>query len=353
MCAGRIRIIAAAAFLAWLNCREGVVFAADFIPGIKAGYSKLAGYYDGELNSGPYAGIFLLYQASAFPKYLKAEADFSFARYAFGKSTDSAIYSFPFSIGPLFCYPISPRIELYAGLSAKGQYMYIHAENTGRDDTTFKFGGVAKTGVFIPVGAGISARIDIGYEINSLSGKDFQTINLTAGVMYNHNLFLRNRTADETDSRELKAARLYAEALDFFNQGDCAKAREKFSGVLKLDTGHRGAAEHLKKIAAIEESYAKAGELISKKNYYEAIPHLENASGNMAAAKSELIRIRKILSAEIPGLEKQGIEAYEKNDFGACIGAMKKIQLIDPDNDSVKLYLPRAQKRHEALYRLK
>ncbi|MGL4369649.1 MAG: hypothetical protein ACRCUT_08255, partial [Spirochaetota bacterium] len=86
---------------------------------------------------------------------------------------------------------------------------------------------------------------------------------------------------------------------------------------------------------------------------YAAISILEKIAPLMADAEKTLVQVRISLAGEVASLEKEGIAAYERKDYKNCIVIMKKVSVIDPENRTAKIYLPRARKRAEALEKLK
>ncbi|MCX7679185.1 MAG: hypothetical protein N2316_08185, partial [Spirochaetes bacterium] len=191
-----------------------------------------------------------------------------------------------------------------------------------------------------------------------LSGIPLRTLAIQIGVSYN--IFtipteekVRARRAEEKLGTYLKANERYIEGAKLFEKGEIQSAKSRFLETLTLVHHHPEAELYLNKISEIENEYARGKDLIEKKNFYAAIPHLERAAKFMNHAQKLLQTLRSDLAINIPTLESRGIQAYEKSDYATCIELMHKLQLIDPNNKTVAIYLPRAKKRFEGEKKLK
>lgn len=330
--------------------------SGDVIVGFKGGYSQLLGYYDSRLDSAGYYGMYVI---PFVRRFLMGEADLAFARYPLKDSEGSYLYSSSLSTGPILHYNLYPFLHPYAGVSAVMSYLYLNAERQDIQKNTYKLGFALKTGLFIPLAWGIMTRVGIEYTQIPLSGEYLNNYNLYAGVSFNYYSYARSENILENNTQSsdrffIKIDNLYTKGVEEFSRGEYAKAKDLFNQVTTLKDDYKDTRGYLDRIEETERLYADAVDFIVAKKYVQAIPLLERASP-MRKAREELIRLRLQLSHSglVKQLERVGIRAYEGKEYQKCITIMERIQLIDPDNKVVGVYLPRAQKRFEALQGLK
>jgi hypothetical protein len=320
--------------------------------GFKAGYSQVAGSYAGDMENAPYLGAYVVPYSFRF---VMAEADFSYSSFALKESGDSYLSASTFGLGPLLCYSPFRFIDLYAGISFTFSLLHLKAATLRRDERAYNAGFMLKGGALVPVRWGIGLRAGVEYLYTYISGKPFQCLNYYAAVSYNFGYLMQPGGGDAgSDARRLvRIERLYREGSESLEGGDVTTAGEKLAEVLSLDPGHAGARKMSELIAGKEETLRGANELIEQKQYYRAIPMLEEAGSLLPGARTRLEEVRSLLAPEVPAMEKEGIGAYEKKEYDRCINLMQRIRLIDPANRVVPIYLPRAQRRREALQLLK
>jgi len=194
----------------------------------------------------------------------------------------------------------------------------------------------------------LCAEIRSDYSASSLSGKLFSAYTQSAGFTY------RIGMPDSPPKIvEEKKPDYYGDGMHSLSQGDIVHARELFLLVDRNDPAYLNAHNLVVDIDSSLRAYEEGKRLISENKKAEAIPFLEKASPRIVGAGNILESIRFELRKEIPALEKNGIAAYDSNDYARCISIMKRIILIDPNNQTAKTYLPRAEKRDEALRKLK
>lgn len=324
----------------------------DIILGFKAGYSQVVGPYAGDMEGAPNLGVFAIpYEY----RFIMAEADFTYASFSLKESGDSYLSAATFGLGPLFTYSPLRFFDLYAGISFTMSYLYLRTATLRRVERAYNPGFMLKGGGFVPVRWGLGFRVGVEYLYTYISGKPFQCLNYYAAVTYNFGYLMRPAEGEPAgDPRSLlRIQRLYREGSESLEGGDVPAAKERLKEVLSLDPGHAGARRLSELIAGKEETLRGAEELLEQKQYFRAIPMLEDAGSHLPAARSRLEEVRSLLSTEVPAMEKEGIDAYEKKEYDKCINLMQRIRLIDPANRVVPIYLPRAQRRREALQLLK
>ncbi|MBN2159071.1 MAG: hypothetical protein JW807_06730 [Spirochaetes bacterium] len=350
-----------------LSDDEETYHAHDIIIGAKAGYSMFEGYYRSRFSGSYCTGLSLMYGNPGIAKYLMGELEVAYARYPLrkgrtsmveylslvGQSRGSYMESISLNFGPVFYYPIDLHFQIYTGLSALGSYLHLHLDRYDKNEKTIKPGLLARAGFFIPVRKGFRFRIGAEYTLKYLSGKPLYGFNFIGGLSYNFNPVER---AGEPGAERDAPGRIewyMAMAEKAVKKGNAEEARENYKKVLAIDGTNREARRKLDEIKKAEADYARATRLAGNKRFYDALPLLEDAGAYLLAARNDIEEIRKQLAAEIPGLEKTGIELYEKGDYRGCITIMNRLLLVDPRNKVGLIYLPRAVKRQEAMERLR
>lgn len=329
------------------------VFQRVFVE-FTSGYSQVAGTYADEINGAPFVGV------SIFPagyRFIFAELCFSYASYALAASADSALQSTTFGAGPLFLYAPFRYLELYAGVAFVFSYYSLRAVTTNREEQTLNPGFALKAGAHVPIDWGLGVKAGIEYTHNYLSNKPFMNINYHAGVTYDLGyLYAPKKEPDTVSEKEKLKERidsLFRKGKESLDNGEVDAAKDNFSQVLSLKPDHKEAKDLQDMIGQKEESFQSARDLLEQKQFYKAIPVLEDAGSVLPEAKTLLSDVRNQLSVEVPALEKEGIKAYEAKEYEKCIGIMQRIKLINPANGVVQIYLPRALRRLEALQKLK
>jgi hypothetical protein len=332
----------------------------DIILGAGAGYTRYEGYYRGRFGGTYIVGASLLYGNTDIVKYLLGEFDINYARYPVKDSPGSYMHAVSVNLGPVFSYPVVPHFHIYTGLSAEGTYLNLHTSVTSlhspltdKNLKTLKPGLMARAGFFFPIRRGFRMRLGAEYSLLYLSGKPLQGLRFTGGLLYNFNIEERAGDAVAMEDPAVRIEWYLALAEKALRKGDAEGAVAHYQKMLALDRNNREAQEKLNEIKKASADYTLARRLAGENRYYEALPLLESAGKILAPAREEQEKIRKQLAGEAAALEKKGIALYEKGDYRGCITIMNRLLLIDPNNRTGLIYLPRAVKRHEALERLR
>jgi tetratricopeptide (TPR) repeat protein len=326
----------------------------DIIIGLGAGYSIIQGQYAKSLSNSYRVGGSFMYGNSGIVKYLMGELEIAYARYPMKQSDRSFLQSASVSIGPVVCFPAATWLQLYTGASFRGSYLHLHTDKTDRNVKSIKPGFEAKAGFFFPVGRGFRLRVGADYTLEYLSGKPLHGVNVTGGLSFNFN-------PAEMTGGTVPGAGDPTERIDWYlsradralADGRTEEAKKHYASVLAIDRNNAAALEKVAAIKKAESDYSRAMKLSGEKRYLAALPLLADAGVYLDQARTEEKNIRKLIAGEIGPLEKQGISLYESGDYRGCIAVMKRLLLIDPKNRTGLIYLPRAQKRQEAMERLK
>ncbi len=192
------------------------------------------------------------------------------------------------------------------------------------------------------------------YEYNflPLSGKLFQTGNLSLGVTLNWNGFSSEKQGYAVNlNQDIDLESMYARGQAKMDAGNLEEAERIFKQMLQKNPDYDPAIVAIAQITTIRSCHEQTRSLISRGQNLEAIQGLEDCSRYYSEDRADLERIRMQYSREIPVWEKTGVEAYDKMNYTGCITVMQKILLVDPNNKTAKIYLPRAQQRQKALER--
>jgi hypothetical protein len=317
--------------------------------GLFGGRTDVNGYYDNKISSGITAGIFVNY--SFFNnRSLLLESELAYTDLSLSESSSSEFNYYSFSLGPVLYFPVWRHIKPYAGLSAGINYFKLTAIKTKQNDSTLKPGAAVKAGLYIPAYKNFSVNLGMKYAASELSGKTFSSINYFAGAFYSYDFFPREKA--ERTAMLVEIDEYYESGLSYFKQGDGISAKKYFAKVMKNDNNYKDVKNYNEIISSNEGKYSKAVKLISENNLYDALPLLIDSEKYLINAREKLKDTRLLLSKEEKSLVDLGVEAYNHNDYEKCIFYMKRVQLINPDNESAGIYLPRALQRYNALQKI-
>ncbi len=325
---------------------NGWTFEASF------GYGPALGYYDAYLSPGISAGVGAFHPVRLFGVPLVAQGEFLFSRYAMRESSASCLDVYSLRGGFLYIRHLYRFFNPYAGALYQESLVRFTADRIGENDAALKPGAVVKAGFLSSFSYGIGSRIGAECGIMPISDRAFGALTVTAAVTFNY-AALAGEGSGEKNAIRADIERLMRQAQADIEEKNSTAAKESFRRVLSLDDGHPGAREGLKRIEDAERYHARALSLSAKNQIYDAIALFEQASPVMIESERELSRLRGRLARELPALERRGIALYEKNEYGQCIAVMRKILLVDPENRTAKIYLPRAERRLQAIERLK
>lgn len=323
----------------------------DVILGARGGYALFLGPYRDDFRDSYRAGAFCSFGNQALLKFLMGEVDFEYGRHAMRGSGKSYLQLFSGSIGPLAVFPAARYFHPYAGVAFRGSYVHLHAERSRSDVKSFKPGFLARIGCYVPIRRGFRLRFGADYSLEYLSGRPLHGLAFTGGVAYNFGW--KQGGGHEGDDESLRVERLLAQGRAAMKGGRVEDAKASFRAVLAIRPGNPEATDAMAGIEKAESDFARAMKLAGTNRLIDALALLDDAATVIPAARVELERIRRLVAGEVPNLERRGIELYEQGDYRGCIATMKRLLLIDPNNKAGLLYLPRAQRRQEALERLR
>lgn len=314
--------------------------------GIRGGAVYPHGYYDDQLDAGVSTGLAVRYTLFNI-SYLLIENNLLYSGFTLAESSSSELVLYSLGAGPLAYYPGWTYFRPFAGILFNLNYLDLKTIRTVKSGKTFKPGAVIKAGFFIPVFRDIIVEAGAEFSFNELSEKVFMYSSYYAGISYRYDIIPGQRAVKLT--KQIEIDDYYNEGIKYFKAGDARRAREYFGRVISYDDNYKDARNYLDIIRINEDRYIKALDLIDDAKYFDAIPMLIEAAPVLSEAGEKLLQVRALLAGEEMQLETEGIKAYEDKEYGKCITIMKQLELINPDNKNLKIYLPRAVNRYNAL----
>ncbi len=328
------------------NNNAGPVIPDDRVTiGLFGGYSSIPGYYSGKLNSSIAYGMYITFPLN---RYVMADTRLALSSHEFTSSNDSFLYSYEMTLAPLLYYDVHENFRFFAGAGLDLRYLRVNAVLTGQEVNTFKPGYVLTAGSYVKITHRLSLRVDAVYSQVWLSREPLLNNSFNMGVSYTLAAGepgeYREEARKEMRSSLDRARENYRKGIKELKNRKAGKAKEYFQKALSLDPDLDEAVEKLEEIREAENAYDEAVALLARDRYYTAIPYLIHASAYMEKAGKKLENTRNMLKDRIDTLEKNGIEAFNKRNYEACISIMQKILLIDPENQVARVYLSRAKK---------
>ena len=318
-----------------------------------AGYGTVAGYYGPYFSHGYSVSLGCYYPAVFIHDYVLGEGELRGSRFFFDAGGGSHLEAISMRVGAVVYYPVHRLLYPYGGVMAQESMLRFNAERLGESDHSFKPGAVIKAGFFSWITRHAGTRIGVEYEAMPLSRKVFSAVTVSVSALYRVNGVSGAQQGRDVRTLYREVNALYLNGVRAMNAREHLKAKQSFEELLRMDGDHDLARKNLQKIYQSEKFFDEAGSLERDRHYYDAIKKYSAASEYIGGADERLGALRSMLIGNVPGMERKGIRAYEKKKYGECISLMKKILLIDPGNSTAVLYLPRAERRKQAIERLK
>ena len=320
--------------------------------GIYGGRAWPRGAFENEIEPGYCAGLFFDFPIDFFRnRSLFGEVEFSYRNHCFAESASSTFSRYTAGAGLLFRYPLFPRLRPFAALHAEMNYFNINAVITEKREKTFKAGASIRAGLNIPLYGELAMDTGIGLSASELSGKNYRDITCFAGVSWSFG-FVRERNIEKITGK-IEMERLYESGTASLKEGDGTAAMGYFRQVYLRDSDYGDVRRYMNIIEDSRKKHAEALELIEKKDLFGALSLLAEVQGTLLEAKEKAGELRKELLVLEAEYERKGIDAFNGNEMGKAIFYFKRIVLVNPDNESAKLYLPRAEKRYRAMKKMR
>lgn len=285
---------------------------------------------------------------------------FSYGNFPFKADSATKMTHYDLSLPLGIYFPLFRGISPFISAGAEFSYYTLAAATTNEKVSTYRIKPVASAGIFIPVTYYAFISISARYSYTQLSGETFSNATIGAALTVSYPTWRRNEEAVQAalaeKSRELQYAAeietLMKAGKSLLEEEKFDEAEQKFRNVLVLKKDH---AEARKSIAT-----AKALPFLKEARIYReegkglsAIRSYEKAAASLEEAAAELAEYRAQLKGTIPALTTSATQAYDAAQYNNAILLFEKIQAIEPENETVKIYLPRARNRQKALDKMR
>ena len=314
--------------------------------------SPVLGDFASHLGTGGGVDLGFYYHLPWLNRNLLAGGDLVYQHWGLSHSKKSSMLYAGFGGFLEYMYPVHRYFNPFAGASVRGVFLSLDTDNLGKKENTFKPGGGIRCGMQSDIWAGFGLRVMYEYNMLPLSGRLFQTASVSMGVTFNLQGWKSRGHAGDQPDMPVDVNALYSQGQSHMEAGSLDRAEELFRKVLEQEPSHAPAARSLEQVSSVRSLHEQTRSLVSQGRNLEAIPNMEQCARYYPEDRSDLERIRSQYTREIPAWEQTAISAYDRKDYNTCIMVMQKILLVEPDNQTVKIYLPRAQKRQKALERL-
>lgn len=266
--------------------------------------------------------------------------------FSLDESPSSNFYALYLEGGLGYRVAINKYVQPYGAMLFHGSYFHANAHQLKETEDTFKPGLSLEAGIFSEIIKGFGLKAGIKGKFAPLSNELYSPLTIEIAATFRYAGM--NDSSDGSvggnhfslNLQKVRAA-LGAKAVD--------EAERRLKTILRKYPENEEALNLQKRIEAINKNYTTGKALYVKGLYIEALPYLDKSSVYFADALRKTNAIRARYANRITAWERQGVRAYEKQKYDACITIMSKILLIDPRNRIGGIYLPRAKKRKQAL----
>jgi tetratricopeptide (TPR) repeat protein len=327
-------------------------------PGIAAGQTILHGVFGDFYKASPEFALRAYMPIGVENLFLMPEA--RYGSFALKTAAASRLTSYSFFM-PIGAYlPLFRGISPFLAVGPEFGYFTVIASASAQEVSTYRVRPAARAGIFIPVTYFAFLDISVQSSYTQLSQESFVATTFSAGITVSYPAWRRNEEAvsraleeqsrqqkiqGEVDALERQGKALLAE--DKFDE-----AEQKFREILALKPGDKEARRHVDAARAMPllreaRAYREEGKGLS------AIRSYEKAAAALDEARTELAEYRQQLKPSVPALSQSAVQAYDAAQYANAILILEKILAIDPENETAKLYLPRARNRQRAVEKLR
>ncbi len=324
--------------------------------GIGGGYSYVPGVYSDIIND---SFVISLYSIPYSYQWFYIDAEFSFSVYSLISSPKSLYTPFRFSFGPGIVFPVIDYLHIFLSVNFQSIIVNLRTNELGTNQTIYKPGISVKIGAIFPVYKGFRLKIGTEFSYFDLTSKVFLNLNFYAGIAYDFNYHKREiddkkkniilekqKVQDETT---VSLYKLIIKADDEFAKKRVSSAYEIYKRILIIDPSNKKAQKQTKRIRKILDTFNKAQLYEKRGRYYYALQLYISIESYLPKAAESLYNLRKKMYFRIKGLLKKAVAAYNKKEYKLSIYYLRQASYIDPNNNTVKIYLPRAIKRYNII----
>ncbi|PKL17311.1 MAG: hypothetical protein CVV49_11755 [Spirochaetae bacterium HGW-Spirochaetae-5] len=317
---------------------------------LSPGYTMPIGDWANELKPGFGIGLGYSFPTSFLNNQVFVIQELSYSRWAFASNDNSTANIYSYSLLPAIYFPYSfttgKIVAPFFAVGGQFSDLNLIEEKLSKNDHYFGLFLKGRTGIFLDITSNL--RVKLQAEISSypyISHKlNYTSISLGIGYRFTAPAEIQNPNAK-------KIITLHNDGAIARNSEDWIKLQELVTEILALDPRDDQALYYQLEIQD-EGIYQTALQTIQTKGELQAIPLLEKIAQRHKPAQQQLIFIRNKFKTKIPEWRKSGVQAYENLNYQLCVQLMKQILLVDPEEETAKIYLPRAEKRLQALEKL-
>jgi len=317
------------------------------------------GYIGQYLYPGPDISLGVTFPFWEKTNNLQFKIELDYKHWPLQKNISSLLFFSSLRVGLEYKFFVHRFFQPFVSILAEKEFIFVMAKNIDEYSFTAKTGAVLQAGFLSYLNKGFYMKFYLENSFTSLSKDYFNPLSLKVGAVFNYDFYKKSpilsskenfQTNNFNFSNNLLAELSIAELN--LKKGNLNKAEKIVSKILKDDKGNIDALNLIKKITHVKNIYKQANQLYAKKEYlnslklYNKISFFYPAQKKISLAKEKLFHYIKLW-------ERQGKSFYQQKQYTKCMIFMQNILLVDKNNSTAKIYLPRAEKRKKALEKLR
>ncbi len=317
--------------------------------GIGAGLLKPFGYFGSEFSQGISVDINGRLPAARFVDWkilpatsLLLGASFQFMNMNLTSKTSSTMTNLALGVGPGIVYYFHPWFQPMAFFDAGVFYNRLSLASRNEAHNAVNPFFRLKAGFFAEINPSVVLEASLAMPFYYLGPDNLYGIEAAVAVNYQ---------VVPTEIAESPADKIYMEGKQLYEYKSYEAADAKFAEALAIDAKHERSLKFRSRIKA-QLMAQKARSLKMQGDIWAALPLMIQASSELPELADELRELRLMLAAYAAKLAKDGVVAYDGKRYADCEAAMEKVLLVNPDDETAKIYLPRARSRRKAMERL-
>lgn len=312
-------------------------------------YFQPFGYFGSEFDAGISAELNGRLPFSKFHDVMISErinlllgANFRYANWNLKEKSTNSMVNFSLGIGPGIVYYLASWFQPMAFVDVGVFYNRLALSERNKTYNAINPFASLKAGFFVEVSKQVFAEVSATLPFYYLGQDNLSGYALTIAVNYQS---LPVIIADSP------AERLYLEGKRLYESGLFNAADESFAKALEVDPNHSRAKKYRESIVA-QETAGKARAAKEIGDLWLALTLMIQASKDLPELEGEITQIRALLKEQVSKLAQDGVRAYDMKRYAQCELLMERLLLASPEDETAKIYLPRARSRRKALERL-
>jgi len=317
---------------------------------LSPGYTMPIGEWADEFKPGFGINLGYSFPTSFLNNKVFVIQELSYSRWAFTYNNNSTANIYSYSLLPAIYFPYSfttgKIVAPFFAVGGQFSDLNLVEKQISKNDQYFGLFLKARTGILLDITSNLRIKLQADISSYPYISNELNYLGTSLGISYRF-----TAPAEIQNANAKKIIALHNEAAIAEKTKDWIKLQELVTEILALDPRDDQARNYQIEIQD-EGIYQTALQTINTKGELQAIPLLEKIAQRYQPAQQQLISIRNKLKNKIPEWRKAGVQAYEKRNYQLCIQLMKQILLVDPEEKTAEIYLPRAEKRLQALEKL-